>query len=227
MKLTERTPTGLSGSNLEPTKILCLGRNYEEHAKEMGGTIPAEPLLFLKPPSSLLEDGGEIQLPPQSRVIHHEVELAVVLGKRASRVSTSDWEEYVYGYGIFLDITARDLQDQAKERGEPWTVSKGFDTFGPISPITPKMSVKDPHQLEISLKRNGELKQKSNTRHMIFKIPSILEYASKIMTLEPGDIISTGTPEGVGEIRDGDRLEAEIEELGSLHVSVRRRKDYQ
>ncbi len=223
MRLTERTPTGLSTSTLEPTKILCLGRNYEEHAREMGGTIPKEPLLFLKPPSSLLQDGGVVQLPPESQVVHHEVELAVVLGKRAAKISARNWEEYVYGYAIFLDITARDLQDQAKKRGEPWTVCKGFDTFGPISPITPKIRVKDPHQLGISLKRNGELKQKSNTRHLIFKIPSILEYASRIMTFEPGDVISTGTPEGVGEIRDGDQLEAEIEGLGGLHVSVRRR----
>ncbi len=225
MRLRERTPSGLSPTNFEPTKILCLGRNYEEHANEMGGTIPMEPLLFLKPPSCLLEDGGVIQLPSESQVIHHEVELAVVMGKRASRIAASDWEEYVYGYGIFLDITARDLQDQAKKRGEPWTVSKGFDTFGPISPITPKSRVSDPHRLKISLKRNGELKQKSNTEHLIFKIPTILEYASKIMTLEAGDIISTGTPEGVGEIRDEDNLEAEIEELGDLHVSVRRRSD--
>lgn len=222
MHLTERTPEGLSQTKLEPTKIICLGRNYEEHAKEMGGTIPDEPMLFLKPPSCLLKDGGVIQLPPESQVVHHEVELAVVIGKCASRISAIDWQEYVYGYGIFLDITARDLQEQAKRRGEPWTVCKGFDTFGPISPITSKSRVRDPHALEISLKRNGDLKQKSNTRHLIFKIPLVLEYAAKIMTLEPGDIISTGTPEGVGEIKDGDRLEAQIEELGALSVSVRR-----
>ncbi len=209
-------------SRLEPTKILCLGRNYGEHAKEMGGTIPKEPLLFLKPPSCLLEDGGVIQLPPESQVIHHEVELAALIGKRATRISARDWEKYVYGYAIFLDITARDLQGEAKRLGEPWTVSKGFDTFGPISAITSKNHVTDPHKLNISLKKNGELKQDSNTSYMIFKIPVILEYASKIMTLEPGDIISTGTPEGVEEIKHGDRLEAKIDELGSLSVSVRR-----
>ncbi len=223
MRLMERTPAGPTRTELEPTKILCLGRNYEEHAREMGGTIPKEPLLFLKPPSCLLEDGGVIQLPSESRVVHHEVELAVVMGKRASRIAARDWEDYVYGYGVFLDITARDLQDQAKKQGEPWTVSKGFDTFGPISAITPKSRVNNPHKLEISLKKNGELKQESNTERLIFKIPIILEYASRIMTLEPGDIISTGTPEGVDEIRDGDRLEAEIEALGVLHASVRRR----
>ena len=223
MRLTEQTSTGLAESKLEPTKILCLGRNYEEHAKEMSATIPNEPLIFLKPPSCLLADGGVIQLPPQSQVVHHEVELAVVIGEQASRISARNWEEYVHGYAIFLDITARDLQEQAKTRGEPWTVCKGFDTFGPISPITPKNRIRDPHRLEISLTRNGELRQKSNTQYLIFKIPTILEYASKIMTLEPGDIISTGTPEGVGEIKHGDYLEAKIEALGSLKVSVKRR----
>jgi 2-keto-4-pentenoate hydratase/2-oxohepta-3-ene-1,7-dioic acid hydratase in catechol pathway len=222
MRLTERTPEGVTRTKLEPTKILCLGRNYAEHAKEMGGTIPEEPMLFLKPPSCLLEDGGVIQLPPESKVVHHEVELAVVIGKRASRITAQQWDEHVHGYGIFLDITARDLQEKAKKRGEPWTVCKGFDTFGPISPITPKNQVRDPHRLEISLKRNGDLKQKSNTQHLIFKIPKILEYASTIMTLEPGDIISTGTPEGVGEIRSGDVLEAKIQEIGALNVTVRR-----
>ncbi len=223
MKLTERTQEGIIASELEPTKILCLGRNYKEHAREMGGAVPQEPILFLKPPSCLLGDGGVVELPSLSQVVHHEVELAVIIGKRAEHVSSRDWEKYVYGYAIFLDITARDLQDEAKMRGEPWTVSKGFDTFGPISPITSKDRVNDPHKLNISLKKNGELKQDSNTSHMVFNISMILEYASKIMTLEPGDIISTGTPEGVGEIQDGDRLEAEIDELGSLSVSASRR----
>src|SRR5712692_9975467 len=223
MKLTERKPEGITSTELEPTKILCLGRNYKEHAHEMGGTVPQEPMLFLKPPSCLLGEGGVVELPPSSQVVHHEVELAVIMGKRAERVSSQDWEKYVYGYAIFLDITARDLQEEAKMRGEPWTVSKGFDTFGPASAITAKDAITDPHKLNISLKKNGQLKQDANTSHMIFKIPIIIEYASRIMTLEPGDIISTGTPEGVGEIRDGDRLEARIEELGSLSVSVRRR----
>ncbi len=223
MKLTERTPEGIVPSKFEPTKILCLGRNYKEHAYEMGGTVPQEPMLFLKPPSCLLGEGGMVELPSLSKVVHHEVELAVIIGKQAERISSQEWEKYVYGYAIFLDITARDLQEEAKRRREPWTVSKGFDTFGPISPVTPKNRVTDPHRLDISLKKNGELKQDSNTSHMIFKIPLILEYASKIMTLEPGDILSTGTPEGVGEIQDGDRLEAKIDELGSLSVSARRR----
>lgn len=222
MRLILKAPEGITPSDLEPTKILCLGRNYREHAEEMGGAIPTEPMLFLKPPSCLIEDGGVILLPLASKVVHHEVELAFIIGKHASRALARDWKEYIYGYGIFLDITARDLQEQAKERREPWTVSKGFDTFGPISPITTKDHINDPHNLRISLKKNGETKQESNTRQMIFKIPEILEYASRIMTLEPGDIVSTGTPEGVGEIKNGDRLEAQIERLGSLSVSVRR-----
>ena len=192
----------------------------------MGGAVPPEPMLFLKPPSCLVGDGGMVVLPPSSQIIHHEVELAVIIGKRARCISSPDWEKYVYGYAIFLDITARDLQEEAKKRGEPWTVSKGFDSFGPISPITPKNRVTDPHKLNISLKKNGEPKQDSNTSQMIFKIPVILEYASKIMTIERGDIISTGTPEGVGEIQDGDRLEARIDELGSLSVAVRRRRGF-
>ena len=223
MKLTKRTPKGIIPTGLEPTKILCLGRNYKEHAHEMGGTVPEEPILFLKPPSCLLGEGGIIELPLLSKVVHHEVELAAIIGRRAAHVAARDWEKYVYGYAIFLDITARDLQEEAKRRREPWSVSKGFDTFGPISAITPQNRVSDPHNLNISLKKNRKLEQDSNTSQMIFKIPVVLEYASKIMTLEPGDIISTGTPEGVGEIHDGDQLEAKIEELGSLSVSVRRR----
>ncbi len=188
----------------------------------MGEEAPKTPLLFLKPPSCLVEDGSAVILPAATNKVHHEVELAVVVGKRSSNIEARDWRSYVYGYAIFLDITARDLQDLAKEHREPWTVSKGFDTFGPISAVTRKERIADPHRLEISLKLNGAVKQHSNTSMMIFKIPEILEYASTVMTLEPGDIISTGTPEGVGEIRNGDRMEAEIEGLGSIKVSVKR-----
>ncbi len=222
MKLQLRAASGLVSTDLQPTKILCLGRNYREHAEEMGGTIPAEPLLFLKPPSCLIEDGGTVLLPNESKVVHHEVELAVIIEKPARRISTEAWREYVYGFSIFLDITARDLQDTAKRHGDPWTISKGFDTFGPISPVTPRSTMTDPHQLRISLKKNGEIKQDSNTANMIFKIPKILEYASRVMTLERGDVIATGTPEGVGEITDGDKIEAAIDGLGSLTVRVKR-----
>jgi len=205
---------------VNPSKIICLGRNYAEHAKELGHEVPKEPVIFLKPPSALIGPNQTIILPRKSKEIHHEVELAVIIGKRGKNIPKERAMDYVLGYTILLDITARDLQWEAKRKGLPWTVAKGFDTFAPIGPrIVPKEEL-DPSDLEIGLKVNGEVRQLSRTSKMIFKIPEIIEYISSIMTLEKGDIIATGTPEGVGHLRHGDIVEAWIEGIGMLKEEV-------
>ena len=205
---------------LRPSKIVCLGRNYAEHAKELGHEVPKEPVIFLKPPSSLIGPNEAIILPRKSREVHHEVELAVIIGKRAKRVPAEKAMDYVLGYTILLDVTARDLQWEAKRRGLPWTVSKGFDTFAPVGPRVVDRRELDISDLEIGLRVNGEVRQLARTSEMIFKIPEIIEYVSGIMTLEPGDIIATGTPAGVGPLRHGDRVEAWIEGIGKLEEDV-------
>ncbi len=205
---------------VNPSKIICLGRNYAEHAKELGHEVPKEPVIFLKPPSALIGPNQTIILPKKSKEVHHEVELAVIIGKRGKNIPRERAMDHVLGYTILLDITARDLQWEAKRKGLPWTVAKGFDTFAPIGPrIVPKEEL-DPSELEIGLKVNGEVRQLSRTSKMIFKIPEIIEYISSIMTLEKGDIIATGTPEGVGPLRHGDIVEAWIEGIGVLKENV-------
>ncbi len=205
---------------IRPSKIICLGKNYAKHAKEMRSEVPKDPIIFLKPPSSLIGPGEKIILPKMSKLVHHEVELAVIIGKRGKNVSQEDAMQYVLGYTILLDITARDLQNIAREKGLPWTICKGFDTFAPVGPRVVAADKLDPHNLEIGLKVNGEIRQKSKTSEMIFKIPKLIEYISSIMTLEPGDIIATGTPEGVGKLEHGNVVEAWIEGIGELRVEV-------
>ncbi|MBO8175273.1 MAG: fumarylacetoacetate hydrolase family protein [Thermococcus sp.] len=205
---------------VNPSKIICLGRNYAEHAKELGHEVPKEPVIFLKPPSALIGPNQTIILPKKSREVHHEVELAVIIGKRGKNIPRERAMDYVLGYTILLDITARDLQWEAKRKGLPWTVAKGFDTFAPIGPRIVDKRELDPNDLEIGLKVNGEVRQLSRTSKMIFKIPEIIEYISSIMTLEKGDIIATGTPEGVGPLRHDDIVEAWIEGIGVLKENV-------
>ncbi|AFK22686.1 fumarylacetoacetate hydrolase family protein [Pyrococcus sp. ST04] len=205
---------------VRPTKIVALAKNYVEHAKEMNDEPPDEPIIFLKPPSALIGPGNPIILPRKSKRVDHEVELAVIIGKRARKVPAEKAFEYVLGYTILLDITARDLQDEARKKGHPWTVCKGFDTFAPVGPRVVDKRELDPSDLEIGLKVNGKLRQIGRTSQMIFKIPELIEYISSIMTLEPGDIIATGTPPGVGPLRHGDKIEAWIEGIGKVEFDV-------
>jgi 2-keto-4-pentenoate hydratase/2-oxohepta-3-ene-1,7-dioic acid hydratase in catechol pathway len=205
---------------VKPSKIICLGRNYAEHARELGHEIPKEPVIFLKPPSALIGPGQTIILPRKSNHVDHEVELAVIIGKRGKNIPREKAMDYVLGYTILMDITARDLQAEAKKKGLPWTVAKGFDTFAPIGPRVVDKREINVDDLEIGLKVNGEVRQLSRTSKMIFKIDEIIEYVSGIMTLEKGDIIATGTPEGVGALRHGDVLEAWIEKIGTLREDV-------
>jgi len=186
----------------------------------MGTPVPKEPIFFLKPTTALLPNGGTILLPPQSKRVEVETELAVILGAGGIGVPAEEAMRLIAGYSVFFDITARDLQAKAREDGSPWTAAKGFDTFAPISATVPAERVSDPHALAIRLKVNGVVRQDSNTGQMIFRIPRLIEAASQIMTLEAGDVIATGTPAGVWPIVPGDRLEADIEGVGTLRCTV-------
>src|SRR5947207_688879 len=194
-----------------PSKIVCVGRNYREHAAELGNKMPDQPLLFLKAPSSVVGSGDCIELPPQSQQVEHEGELGVVIGRRARKLSSNDDPlNYILGLTCVNDVTARDLQ----RKDVQFTRGKGFDTFGPIGPcIAVGLEGRD---LQIRGYVNGDLRQDSRTREMVFTIPELVEYISAVMTLVPGDIIATGTPAGVGPIRPGDSVTVHLEGVGAL-----------
>ncbi len=208
---------------LRPAKVVCVARNYAAHAKESGSDVPAEPVFFLKPTTALIPSGGTVLLPPESSRVEEECELAVVLGKGGRNVPRERAMDLVLGYAVFLDITARDLQARARAEGLPWTAAKGFDTFAPISAVTPAKEVGDPHGLAIRLEVNGEPAQVGSTRDMVHRVPDLIARASRIMTLERGDVLATGTPAGVREIRDGDVLVGTIERVGRIEVRVARK----
>ncbi len=209
-----------SHTTLPVGKLLCLGKNYEKHAKEMGADVPADPVVFMKPSTALLRSGGTVRIPAVSRDMHHEVELVVVIGHAARDVCEEEAMSHVLGYAIGLDMTLRDLQTIAKKRGEPWTIAKGFDTSAPISDVVLKDQIPDPHALWLRLSVNGETRQHGSTADMILKIPYLISYLSRIFTLERGDCIFTGTPEGVAQVVAGDRLHAEIEGIVGLDVVI-------
>jgi len=211
---------GESNRELKIGKLVCLARTYKKHAEEMQSNVPDNPILFLKPTSAVIFDGDSILYPKQSKSVHHEVELGVVINKKCRNVSKGQAMKYVLGYCVCLDITARDIQSELKKKGHPWSIAKGFDTFAPISNVVLKEEVDDPNTLDIWLKVNDEIRQKSNTNNMIFSVEQIIEFVSNIMTLEPGDLIMTGTPEGVGEIQKGDVLEANLGNICNLKVNV-------
>ena len=191
-------------------KILCLGKNYAAHAKEMMSAVPDEPLVFLKPSSAIIRDGEEIRLPRMSNDVHHEVELVVAIGRDGKNIPASKAVQHILGYAIGLDMTMRDVQTEAKKNGNPWTVSKGFDTSSPISDLIPVTQINDPQDLTICCKVNGVIRQQCSTGKMIFSIDKIIEYISGIFTLERGDLIFTGTPVGVSKVNAGDLIEAEL-----------------
>jgi 2-keto-4-pentenoate hydratase/2-oxohepta-3-ene-1,7-dioic acid hydratase in catechol pathway len=199
---------------VQPTKILCVGRNYVAHAKEHDAEVPEVPLLFLKPPSSVIGPGETILLPPQSRQVEHEAELAVVIGKRGRWIASQEAMDYVLGYTVANDITARDLQ----RRDGQWSRAKGFDTFCPIGPWIETEF--EPADALITCHVNGEMRQMGSTRDMVFQIRQLVAYASSVMTLEPGDLLLTGTPAGVSPLIAGDVVEVTIEGLGSLKNPV-------
>lgn len=193
-----------------PSKIIAVGRNYREHAAEMKTEIPTYPLIFLKPPSSLITNGEEIILPPQSKRVEHEAELAIVVGKRSRWLTKENALSAVFGYTIANDVTARDLQAADGQ----WSRAKGFDTFCPVGPWIETEF--DPTDALITCHVNNTLRQMSSTREMIFSITQLMMYVSSIMTLEPGDLILTGTPAGVGVLQAGDQVSVHIDGIGTL-----------
>jgi 2-keto-4-pentenoate hydratase/2-oxohepta-3-ene-1,7-dioic acid hydratase in catechol pathway len=199
-----------------PTKIIAIGLNYLDHAKELNMEIPEYPLIFMKPPTAVIGDGEIIIYPPQTQELHYEGELGIVIGKKARNVSIEEAKDYIAGYTCVNDVTTRDLQRMDGQ----WTRSKSFDTFCPLGPRIVKDV--DPTNLAIATRVNGVTKQSSNTNQMIFNAYKLVSFISAIMTLLPGDVISTGTPPGVGELQVGDVVEVEIEGIGILRNTVGR-----
>ena len=199
-----------------PSKIICVGRNYVDHANELGNDVPTEPLIFLKPPSSLITDGDSIVYPPQSSRVDFEGEIGLIIGKRGRNIAAADAMNHIFGYTCVNDITARDLQ---KKDGQ-WTRGKGFDTFCSVGPWMVAKEDFDLTKTTLRSRLNGELKQEGVAAQMIFDLGAIIAFVSSFLTLEPGDLIATGTPAGVGPMQPGDQISIEIEGLGTLTNSV-------
>jgi 2-keto-4-pentenoate hydratase/2-oxohepta-3-ene-1,7-dioic acid hydratase in catechol pathway len=197
-----------------PTKVIGVGRNYADHAAERGVEVPTEPVLFMKPATAVIGPGAAVVLPPEAGEVHHEAELAIVVGRVAHRVAAEDAGGYILGYTAANDISARDLQ---KHDGQ-WVRAKGFDTFCPLGPAIE--TEVDPGSLSISCSVNGEVRQQASTEDMVFGVAELFAFVSRVMTLLPGDVILTGTPAGTGPIRPGDRMEVVVERIGVLINTV-------
>ncbi len=204
---------------VEPSKIIGIGSNYRDHAAEMGKPVPAEPKMFLKAPSSLIGPEERIEIPPRTARVDHEAELGVVIGRRCRRVSMADALDYVFGYTVVNDVTARDFQ---KADGV-FARAKGFDSFCPVGPAV--VTGVDPRRLAVRCTVNGAVRQDGTTADMVFDVAALIAYVSSVMTLEPGDLIATGTPAGVGPLVAGDRVVVEVEGLGALANPVVDRDD--
>lgn len=210
----------LDGRDIPVGKVVCIGRNYAEHIKELGNQTPDKPVIFIKPASAIVPSGGTIVIPNYSDDCHHEIELAVLIGQSAKNVTAAEAPGYVSGYAVALDLTLRDVQSAQKSKGLPWEIAKAFDTSCPISDFVPAGQVTDPQKLQLKLTVSGEVRQDGNTRDMMRSIAELIAAASSYFTLEEGDILLTGTPSGVGRIASGDQLEASIEQVGKLNVAV-------
>ncbi len=201
-------------------KILCIGRNYVDHIKELGNETPAAPVVFMKPASSVIANGGSVVIPAFSSDCHYEAELAVLIGEEGKNIAETEALSYIAGYGVAIDMTLRDVQENLKKKGLPWEIAKGFDTACPLSDFVATAEIADPQNLIIRLLLNGEEKQNGSTGLMIHPVAKIISYLSGIFTLEEGDIILTGTPAGVGRVVSGDKMEAIIEGVGKISVTV-------
>jgi len=192
---------------------VAIGRNYAAHIAELGNTKPTEPFFFLKPTTSYVVNDGPVEV-PKGVTVHHEVELGVVIGKTGRDISEKDAMSYVAGYTLAIDYTGRNVQDAVKKKGLPWSTAKGFDTFCPVGEYIEASVVNDPHELHLWYKVNGQTKQSGSTNLMLYRIPKLIEHCSSIMTLEEGDLILTGTPEGVGPVIAGDHVTAGLQQDG-------------
>lgn len=193
------------------SKIVCIGRNYVAHARELGNQVPERPLLFLKPPSSLITSGEAIRLPADSARVEHEAEIALVIGRRCRNISEADALSVIAGYAPLNDVTARDLQRLDVQ----FTRAKGYDTFCPVGPVVPADG-KDWRDLVVTCRVNGEARQRGSAAEMVFGVPALIAYITRVMTLEPGDLVATGTPAGVGPIGPGDTVEVSLEGLSAV-----------
>ena len=206
---------------MNPTKIVCIGWNYTSHISELKSKLPEVPTVFFKPVSCLIKDGEDIVIPEGITNVQHEVELALIFGKDCKGVFEKDAMNYISHVAVFNDVSARDMQWKARDEGNTWDLSKGMDTFGPMSEPIPLESAGDLQNLDLELTVNGEVRQKGNTKNMIFTIPFLVSYVSKYITMKAGDILITGTPEGVSEIKPGDVVVAKIQNVGTLTNKVR------
>ena len=201
-------------------RIFCVGRNYADHQKEMGGSGREQPFFFAKAAHDVVPDGGDIPYPPGTANYHWETELVVAIGRRGAQISADAALGHVWGYAVGLDMTRRDLQQVGKDKGQPWTFGKDFDRAAPMGAITPAASGGHPASARIWLRVNGQVKQDSNIDQMIWNVPEQITFLSRHYTLEPGDLIMTGTPAGVGAAKPGDELIAAIDGLGELSVTI-------
>ena len=213
-----------TGDEFAIGKILCIGRNYVEHIRELGNETPAVPVIFMKPATSVIGDGDVVIIPHYSDNCHHEAELALLIGRTCKDIAENEALDCLAGYGVAIDLTLRDVQDELKKKGLPWDIAKGFDTACPLSTFVPAGQVADPQALTISLTVNGELRQNGSTALMIYSAAKIISYLSTIFTLEAGDIILTGTPAGVSRIASGDCVCATIPGVGTVAVTVRQQQ---
>ena len=221
MKLNELYIPGLTQRYSIGT-LYCIGRNYAKHAEELGNELPSEPVVFIKPNSSGVFNEGTIKLPKVSQNVHHEVERVAAIGNKGKDIPEKEASDYIAGYGLGIDVTARDLQSKAKQNGLPWSVAKGFDTFAPISSFVEPEEIKNINDTRLKLLVNGDARQNGSTRHMIFNVPYLISYLSSIFTLYPGDLIFTGTPEGVSQIVSGDQIEAWLgDRIVTLQIKVK------
>ncbi len=197
-------------NDLAVRTVYCIGRNYTAHARELNNPVPGEPVVFIKPNSAVVANHRSIIIPRQSNDVHYEAELVVAIGQGGRDIPLETAMDHVGGYGVGIDVTARDLQQIAKEKSLPWTVAKGFDTFAPMSDFVDASALPNPDAIEFTLDINGERRQSGKTSHMLFPIPFLIHYLSGIFSLYPGDVIYTGTPEGVGKLNVGDQLVASL-----------------
>ena len=213
-----------SGERFPVHRIYCVGRNYEEHAKEMGFTGREPPFFFLKPADAIVVvnagETGQLPYPSLTANLHHEIELVVAIGKGGKNIAAADALSHIYGYAVGLDMTRRDLQNDMKKQGRPWSIGKGFDHSAPIGPITPAAQAGDVGKAGIWLQVNGVDRQRSNVAQLIWNIAETIEHLSAAWELQPGDLIYTGTPEGVGAVVTGDVLEGGVDGLGSIRLKL-------
>lgn len=210
----------INGSEMIPSKIIGIGLNYVKHINEMKSVQQKEPVIFLKPNSCLHDILQPIPIPKNNGSVHHEIELAVCIGKEGSNIPAEIAENYIAGFGLALDLTLRDIQGKAKDSGLPWTIAKGFDHSCPVSQFVNKDTVSDYNNLDLMLSVNDTVRQNSNTANMIFKVPFLIQYISRYFTLMEGDLIITGTPEGVGPLQEGDQIEGRISDITEIRTTI-------